>query len=365
MDNSADILIIQSAQQHAKHLNTLTSFDAKWNSASGQFFRSLTVPHADATRISAATLAAILFQLGQYSADSGFNFSLAAHLLAGVIPLGGHGKNPKHHEALKNIEQGSITANAMTEAGSGGDSFKMKTSAIKVHDGYLLNGAKTFVTNGPIARYLIVYALTNSDKGFFGGISCFLIDKTIHSVVCGPPLEKTSLKNSPMSEVFFTDCVVGSEYMIGKEGAGAIMFLESMDWERSCIAAMHAGAIRRLCTLAAEYVKSRYRGDKALSEFQGVQFKLAELAMMSETAYLMAERAARLTDKRNGTVAAAQAKIMVSEFYIEAAKLATELHGGNGLTGGNELTNVMSDAQAALIYSGPNDLLRDLIASRL
>jgi len=279
------IQIERAAKEFALALNGERDFASKWNSEAGGFFRSLTVPaQHNGPGATAEMCAQIMYQLGCYSTDNGFNFSMAAHLFAAVIPLGGYGKNDVHASALENMVNGSIGANAMTESGSGSDSFHMKTVARKNDQTYVLNGTKIFVTNGPVARYFVVYALTDPAKGFFGGISCFLLDRTKHRFTIGAAVEKSSLKNSPMCELFFDDCLVEEQYRIGEEGAGAMIFMESMDWERSCIAAMHAGTMRRLCNGAAEYVKQRIRGDKALSELQGVQFKIADIDVMTETA---------------------------------------------------------------------------------
>lgn len=355
----------QAAIEHALQLNKLGTFSAKWQSPSGVFFAGITLPIPGLkTRLRAAECADLLFELGRNSIDGGFNFSVAAHLMAGVIPLGGHGVNSVHLEALQHISNGAIVANGMTESSSGSDAFKMKTTAVRKGKEFVLTGAKTFVTNGPVADYIVVYAITDEAKGFFGGVSCFLIDKMKHKFHTGVPIEKTSLKSSPMCELFFEDCVVGEEYLIGKEGAGAMIFLESMDWERACIAALHAGTISRLCETAGTYTKARIRGEKALATFQAVQFKLADIAVLGETSRLMAIRAAESVDRKNGTLAAAQAKIVASESLLQAASLAATVMGGNGITD-PQVADVLSDAQAALIYSGPNDVLRDLIASRL
>lgn len=363
--NAPAIDMRQAAIDHALQLNKHDSFSAKWQSPSGIFFAGITLPIPGmTTRLSAVDCSNILFELGRNSKDGGFNFSIAAHLFAAVIPLGGHGSNSVHYEARECISNGAIAANGMTESSSGSDAFKMKTTATRNGKEYILNGSKTYVTNGPVADYFVVYALTDPTKGFFGGVSCFLIDKLKHSVKVGPPIQKASLRSSPMCELFFEDCVVSEEYLIGKEGGGSMIFLESMDWERACIAAMHAGTISRLCEEAGSFVKSRIRGDKALSEFQSVQFKIADIAVLGETSRLMADRAAEKVDQKNGTLAAAQAKIMASESLMQAATLAATVMGGSGITDEN-ISNVLADAQAALIYSGPNDVLRELIASQL
>lgn len=351
--------LTEVAASHAKMLNSFPDFALRWNSEHGHFFSTLLTMNHD---LPASGLAAILYQLGQHCKDSGFNFSVAAHLLAGVIPVIKHGRT---NEILEAINASAVCANAMTEAASGSDSFHMKTTATRRNNGYVLNGSKTFVTNGPIADYFITYALTDPGKGFFGGVSCFLIDKVQHRVKIGPPINKSSLKSSPMSELFFDECVVDENCLIGPEGGGAMIFIESMDWERACMAAMHAGTMMRIAHDAASYVKNRVRGEKKLSEFQAVQFRLADISVAAETSRLMAMRAAQLVDQKRGTVAAAQAKIMASESLFQAATLAATVHGGNGITAETGLTDIIADAQAAMIYSGPNDVLRDLIASHL
>lgn len=355
----------QAAIEHAVQLNRYDSFSAKWQSPSGLFFAGLTLPVSNTnTQLSATDTANMLFELGRHSLDSGFNFSLAAHLLAAVVPLGSYAKNTLHHDALHRVSNGAICANAMTESTSGSDAFRMKTTAARNGKQFIINGAKTFVTNGPVADYFVVYAMTDAAKGFFGGVSCFLVDKLKHTIKISAPIEKVSLKSSPMCEVFFENCAVDEEYLIGKEGGGAMIFLESMNWERACIAAMHAGTIARLCETAATYAKTRLRDGKPLSDFQAVQFKLADIAVLGETARLMAERAAADIDHKGGSVSAAQAKIIASESLMQAATLAATIMGGNGITN-DGVANVLADAQAALIYSGPNDVLRELIASSL
>lgn len=347
------------AAQHAKALNSFADFTSKWNSEHGRFFSTL---FTGDTKLNAADSAGILFELGLHSRDSGYNFSVAAHLLAAVVPIVRHGKL---NDIITAINAGAVCANAMTESGSGSDSFKMSTIAKRNGKEFSIGGSKTFVTNGPVADYFLVYAMTDPSKGFFGGISCFLLDKVVNRFDVGSPIQKSSLKNSPMSELFFENCMVKEEFLIGKEGSGAMIFLESMDWERACMAAMHAGTMQRLCNDASVYAKSRIRGDKALSEFQAVQFKIADIAVMAETSRLMAMRAAELVDKGRGTVAAAQAKIIASESLMQAATLAATVHGGNGITTESGLSDAIADAQASLIYSGPNDVLRELIAGHL
>ncbi len=299
--------------------------------------------------------------------NGGFVFSLAAHLLAGVIPLVKHGNIALKNKILPQIVDGNyILANAMTETVSGSNAFAMKTTAILQGDYFVLNGSKTFCTNAPIANGILVYALTDISKGFFGGITCFLLEKGKHHFECGKSILKNGLQESPLADLFFLDLKVEKENIVGKVGGGAMVFLESMNWERTVMSSMHTGTMKRICQLTREYVKARSHGEGFIEKHQGVQFRLAEMYLQTEICSLQAFRAAKMIDnKEDATVAAAQAKIYSSEALNAVAKEALVLHGANGFTKEFGLGEILADAQAALIYSGPNDVLRNLIASRI
>jgi len=360
MSNGSNDLI-KAAIEHAEVISRYDGFKNPRDCASVRFYSSLLRNR----EMSSYEVALIMYELGKHSGNSGLNFSIAAHLYAGSFPLLKHVNAMIRESVTAEIEAGALIANAMTESGSGSDSFSMKTTAVKQGNNYVLNGSKSFVTNGPVADYLVVYALTDAVKGFFGGVSCFLVDVKKHTVKMGAPAGKTALRNSPMCEVYLNDVVIGEEYLIGKEGSGAMIFLESMNQERAGIAALHAGAMQRICSIASKYVSERTRGTTTLSSFQGVQFRIAEIALLAESSKLMALKAARALDSGAGTVEAAQAKIHVSENYVTAVKNANELMGGYGVLSSSPLAGALEDAHASLIYSGSNDVLRHFIASKL
>lgn len=350
-----------AALQHAENINRNNGFQSPRESDSIQFFSAL----LNLESSSATSIALLLYELGKTSSNTGLNFSIAAHLYAGVHPLKKNKSSILHETIFNTIERGAIVANAMTEGESGSDSFNMKCTAVRNGNSYILNGAKCFVTNGPVADYIVVYALTQPDKGFFGGISCFLLDRSKHELQFGKPVEKAALTSSPMCDVYLNNIEVGEEYMLGREGSGAMIFLDSMNQERAGIAALHAGAIQRICNITAEFVKQKTRGTTTLSSLQGVQFRIAEIALLAESSRLMALKATHALDSGSGTIEAAQAKIHVSENYVTAVKNATELLGGYGVLNDSPLAGALADAQASLIYSGPNDVLRHFIASKL
>ncbi|MFM2017119.1 MAG: Acyl-CoA dehydrogenase [Bacteroidota bacterium] len=350
-----------AARQHADSINRIKGFQSPRESDSVQFFSAL----LNLESSKATSTALMLYELGKISSNTGLNFSIAAHLYSGVYPLKKNKSSTLHETIFNEVERGVIIANAMTEGESGSDSFNMKCTAIRNGNSYILNGVKCFVTNGPVADYFVVYALTQPDKGFFGGISCFLLDRNKHELQFGKPVEKAALTSSPMCDVYLNNIQVGEEYLLGKEGSGAMIFLDSMNQERAGIAALHSGAMQRICNIASEFVKQRTRGTATLSSLQGVQFRIAEIALLAESSKLMALKATNALDAGSGTIEAAQAKIHVSENYVTAVKNASELLGGYGVLNDSPLSGALADAQASLIYSGPNDVLRHLIASKL
>lgn len=353
--------LITAAALHGAALNNYSDLNSLRESESFTFFTSL----FSYRELKAQAINHLMYELGKQCTNSGFSFSIAAHLFAGSFPVAKYGAHALRETVLKRIQNGAVIANAMTESSSGSDSFNMKTTAVKQGNKYVLNGSKSFVTNGPVADYIVVYALTQPEKGFFGGISCFLVERGRHTFTTGESLNKVALQSSPMCEIHFNNTEVEDQFLVGKEGAGAMIFLESMNQERAGIAALHAGTMYRISKAVADYATQRIRGDKPLSAFQAVQFHVAEIALRAETSRLMALKAAHAIDIGDGTLESAQAKIHASTNYADVARIATELFGGYGITCHSPLGTMTADAHASLIYSGPNDVLRNLIASKL
>lgn len=349
-------------------LNGLTGLETMWKKISPSGIPAAFIrPEHEGPGLSVLETALVLERLAASCNDSGFCFSLGAHLLAGLSPFVKHANPLLANRIFPAVLSGEmILANAMTESASGSQAFTLKTTALFSGGDYILNGSKIFCTNAPVAGGILVYALTEPDKGFFGGISCFFLEKGKHTYTVGPAIEKNGLHTSPLAEVFLQDVRVGEENRIGKTGAGAMIFHESMNLERAVLAAMHCGTMERLCKTTVQYVNEKESGNRKLASHQAVQFRIAEMHLRMETARLLAYKTANLIDaKKDATREAAQAKIAASEALIFIAGEALQLHGGNGFTQAYGLGQALADAQAAAIYSGPNDLLRDLVTSRL
>lgn len=347
-------------------IHTLT-FEESWKIAATQGLVACVIPKEfGGPALNAIETAISIEGFSEGCKNGGLTFSMSAHLMAGLIPIVKQASAEIKKRVLPQVVDGNyILANAMTEPGSGSNAFGLKTIAKADGDDFILNGTKTFCTNASIANGILVYALTDEAKGFFGGITCFLLEKGKHNYKCGKPIMKNGLHASPLCEVFLNDVRVPKENIIGKTGSGVMVFLESMNWERTVMSAMHAGTMMRLCTLSRDYVKSRMHGENALEKHQGVQFRLAEMYLHTEICKLQAYKAAKMIDDGiDVTAAAARAKVFSSEALNSVAKEALVLHGANGYTTEYGIGEIIADAQAALIYSGPNDVLRNLIASR-
>lgn len=344
------------------------NFHVRWRALATQGLTGLLIPETfGGAGFGALDAALALEALAEGCDDGGLCFSLAAHLYAGLVPLLHAGNAEQKKQFLPAILSGDdIVANAMTEAASGSDAFSLRTTATLKNDRYLLNGSKVFVTNAPVANLLVVYALTDPAKGFFGGITAFLLEKGKHNYRVGLTIDKLGLDTSPLAEVFFDEVEVDASCVLGKPGGGALIFQQSMNYERSGIALMHCGTMQRLLNLSIDYAKQREISGQPIASHQAVAFRIADMQVRLQAARLLACRAnADLDQKTDATRSSAQAKIFSSEALAQTAQDALLLHGGNGFTKAYPVEHVLRDAQGALIYSGTNDVLRNLVGKLL
>lgn len=362
--------LIKTVEQFAAtQLTATTGFSReRWKAAAEQGLTALPAPPNLGGSDSSAFETACYFEaLGRYAADSGFVFSLGAHLFAGVMPLLTGGTAEQQHEWLPRIAAGDcLLANAMTESSSGSDAYAMKTTAAKKDNVYILNGSKQFCTNAPVADVLVVYAVTDTAKVFFGGISAFLVDTKQAGVTIGPVQEKMGLENSPLAEVFFENVEVNENRLIGKAGSGTMLFQHSMQWERVGLSAWHVGSMQQLIDRSANYANTKSTGGKLIAEHQAVAFRLADMQTRCEAARMLVHRAAhQLDSKSHSTREAAMAKVFTSEALIQTAQDALLIHGGNGYMKSFDIEHFLRDAMASATYSGTNDVLRLLVAGQL
>jgi alkylation response protein AidB-like acyl-CoA dehydrogenase len=311
----------------------------------------------------AVTVAAALEGLGYGSRNNGILFSINAQLWSCEMPLLRFGSASQKDRYLPRLCDGSaIGAQAMTEPTSGSDASSLRTTAERAGSDFVLNGAKTFITNAPVADLLIVFASTDRDQGF-AGISAFIIDTDQPGVTIGPPAKKMGLEDSPMGDVFLDDCRVSAENVLGPLGAGMAIFNSAMEWERGMIMASSLGTMKRQLEECVAYAKERKQFTKPIAEFQAVSHKIADMRVRIETGRLLLYRFAQLKAAgRSAAVEASIAKLVISEGLLQSSLDALQIHGGYGYMADLGFEQVVRDAVAGRIYSGTSEMQRNLIA---
>ena len=309
-------------------------------------------------------MVAILEGIGYGCRDNGLILSVGAHLWACEIPLCLFGTDQQQQQHLTRMCSGEIIgANAMTEPDSGSDAYSLRTTAVKDDDGsYVLNGSKTFVTNGPVADLFVTYARTGGSG--FAGITGFLVERGTPGLSVGPKFEKMGLRTSPMSEVAFEDCRVPEENIVGRVGSGSFVFNASMEWERLMIMASAIGVMEHLLERCTVYVKERKVGGTPISKHQAVAHQLVDMELRLESCRAVLYRAAWLKGEKGSAMReSAMAKVAVSEAYVHACRTAIQLHGGYGYMAEYALERELRDATASTLYSGTSEVQRNIIAA--
>jgi alkylation response protein AidB-like acyl-CoA dehydrogenase len=302
--------------------------------------------------------------LGYGCRDGGLVFSLCAHLLACVAPVMAHGNEAQKRRYLPGLCDGTLVGmHAITEPGSGSDSFAMRTRAERHGEVWRINGTKTFVSNGPVGDLAVVFAVTDAAKGFHGGVTAFLVESGTPGFSAGGKFEKMGLRTSPVGELVLQDVGVSDDAILGKVGAGAALFATAMDWERILLVASHVGAMSRLLETSVTYARTRVQFGQAIGKFEAVAHKIADMKVQLEAARLLVYQSAwRLGNLRNASLDASITKLFVSESLVRAALDTVQIHGGYGFMVEYEVERALRDAIGSTIYSGTSEMQRNIIA---
>jgi len=305
--------------------------------------------------------------LGYGCEDGGLVFSLCAHLLPCVVPIWTFGSEEQKHRYLPDLCNGTrIAVNGMTEPASGSDAFSMTTRAEPDGDGFRINGAKIFSSNGPVADLALVFAVTDPRKRYHGGITAFLVEKGTPGFSASQTFEKMGLRTSPIGELLLRDVRVPREAVLGRVGGGAALFTHSMDWERVGLFATHVGAMERLLEKSIAHARSRKQFGQSIGKYQAISHRIADMKVALEAARLLVYRAAwRLGQGRNVSLDASMAKLFVSESLVQTALGAVQVHGGYGFLTETGVERALRDAVGSTLYSGTSEMQRNIIASWL
>jgi alkylation response protein AidB-like acyl-CoA dehydrogenase len=290
----------------------------------------------------------------------------AAHVSLGCSPFYLFGSEAQKTKYLPDLASGrAFGAFGLTEPHAGSDAGATLTTARETNDGWRLTGQKMWITSGGIAQTVIATARAERDSTDLG-VTCFIVEKGTPGFIPGKDEPKMGLKGSITSQLFFEDCLVSQEHLLGKPGDGLKQMLITLDGGRISIGAMALGIGRAALEAALSYAKERVAFGRTISEYQAIQWKLADCAVELDAARLFVYQAAWLKDQgRPFTLEAAQAKLYASEAAEKACFEAIQIHGGMGYSREFPVERYYRDNRLTEIGEGTSEIQRLVIARRL
>jgi len=298
--------------------------------------------------------------------DGSVGIIVAAHTSLGSNHIFLAGNEEQKKKYVSKLATGEyIGAWGLTEPSSGSDAGSARMTAVRKGNNWVLNGTKTFITNGRYADVLVVIAVTDR-TAHTHGLSAFIVEKDTKGFRPGKKENKLGLRASDTSELIFEDCVIPAENLVGKEGDGFIDAMRVLDGGRISIAALGLGMAEGAYECALKYSKQRKQFGKAISEFQGIQWKLADMATEIEAAKLLTFRAAAMKDAgMKTTQESSMAKLYTSEVAVRCANESVQIHGGYGFIKDYPAEKFYRDVKLCTIGEGTSEIQRLVIARQL
>lgn len=282
------------------------------------------------------------------------------------FPLVEFGTPEQKRKYLPKLATGEwLGAFALTEPESGSDAAGMKTTAVRDGDFYVLNGTKRFITNAAFAQVFVVFALTNPEAGN-KGVSCLIVERETPGFAVGEEEDKMGIRGTSTCELFFEDCRVPAENLLGEENRGFKVAMLTLDAGRIGIAAQAVGLAQAALDEALKYAQERVAFGKPLAAFQSIQFTLAEMKTKVEAARLLTYQAAWKKDQGEDYILESSlAKLYAAEIASEVADAAVQIHGGYGYIRDYKVERLYRDARITRIYEGTSEIQKLIIARQL
>jgi alkylation response protein AidB-like acyl-CoA dehydrogenase len=299
-------------------------------------------------------------ELSRVDASAGVVVDVQNTLVNNALLRYGNPEQKKRY--LPKMASDTVGAYALSEAGSGSDAFALQTRAALQGSDYVLNGRKLWITNGKEAGLFILFATMDPSAGY-KGITAFLIDKDFPGFTVGKKEDKLGIRASSTCELILEDCKVPKENVLGEPGKGYKIAIETLNEGRIGIGAQMIGVARGAWEFAAKYAQERKQFGKPLTDFQGIQFQIAQMATEIEAARLMVYNAARMKDAGvNFVKEAAMTKLFASQVAERVTSLAIEIYGGYGFTKDYPVEKYWRDAKIGKIYEGTSNMQLATIA---
>ena len=290
---------------------------------------------------------------------------VAGHTLC-CVPILEHGTEAQKQKYLPMLTTGGVLGGmGITEPNAGSDASKSQTEAKLEGDHYVINGSKIFITNGPEAGVFVIFAMTAKSKGT-KGLSAFIIENTFPGFSVGKMENKMGLHGVHTAEIVFQDMIVPKENLLGKEGGGFKICMQTLDVGRIGIAAQALGIAEGAMEEAIAYTKGRIQFGKPISKFQNTQFTFADMKLRCESARLLTYQAATIKEAgKRCSLEAAMAKLSASETAMWVTTKALQMFGGYGYTNDYPMERMMRDAKITEIYEGTSEIQRIVISSNM
>ncbi len=352
------------APHHAKWEEDGIVPRALWKKAGEAGFLCATMPEEYGGVGADRIYSTILMEEQSYAGFTGPGFSLHSDIVAPYIL--NYGTEEQKKKWLPKMASGDVIgAIAMTEPGAGSDLQGVKTTAIRDGDDFIINGQKTFITNGQNADLVIVVAKTDPAQGA-KGISLFLVEAGLPGFTKGRNLDKLGMRAQDTSELFFADVRVPADAMLGGQGQGFYMLMQELAWERMQIAIMAVAACEAMLKWTVDYTRERKAFGKSILDFQNTRFELAEIKTETQIARVFLDKCVELVAQNKLDVAtAAMAKYWCSDLQNKVADRCLQLHGGYGFMWEYPISRAYADARVQRIYGGTNEIMKELIGRTL
>ncbi len=291
---------------------------------------------------------------------------MSVHNSVACGPINLFGSDYLRDKYLKRLATGEMLGSfALTEPGAGSDPVSQKTKAVRDGDSYIINGNKMFITTGKNSHLTVATAYTDPDKKH-RGISAFVVEKGTPGFLVGKEEKKMGLRASDTVELIFEDCRVPAENLLGQEGDGFLIAMTSLDGGRIGISSQSLGVAQACLDAAVGYAKERVQFGKAISNFQGLRWMIADMATQIEAARLLTFNAAAMRDRgENYSAAASMAKVFASEMANKVAYHALQIHGGYGYMQEYPVERYYRDARVFTLYEGTSEIQRTVIAKHV
>jgi alkylation response protein AidB-like acyl-CoA dehydrogenase len=312
------------------------------------------------------TTVAAIEGLGYGCADTGLVFAIGASLWTTTMAILAYGSDVQKRRYLPGLCDGSLLgANAASEPEAGSDIFSMQARAERHPEGWNLNGRKAWITSAAGADVFVCLASTDLSKGVLG-ITAFLVERGTPGFMDGREIPTLGLRTAPMGDLVFENCVVPHDAILGREGRGSTVFNAALEWERGAILAGVLGTMRRQLEACISHAKGRKQFGQPIGRFQSVSNRIVDMKLRLETSRFMVYRYAWATlHGEDAAVWSSMAKLHVSECFAQNSLDALRLFGASGFQAGGAVERDLRDSAGGMIFSGTNDIQRNLIAMHL